>query len=147
MLSRRSLLGSAALAATVPAGPAAAAPPTFLDAIARAAAADSAYRASGLLSARMMDPAGRLSPTWRAHRLALLSERRAARSALYALTPATQDEARALVAYYASRAKVATDPTALRVLRRRVLKVLARAGAASPGCELPAVLVAHNAPS
>ncbi|MGL0061752.1 hypothetical protein O6146_23945, partial [Salmonella enterica subsp. enterica] len=76
---------------------------------------------------------------WRAYRFGVLAERYSARRALHALTPATADEAAALVAYHAERASLTSDPEAARAARRRLRKIFARPGAALMP-ELPAAL-------
>jgi len=145
VLSRRSLFGAAALlgpllrsGAAMPADP-------LLTAIRITEAADMAHRAAGLASSSHM-VAGKLSAEWRAHREKLAHARYVARANLHALTPSTQDGARALVAYYAARAEQAGHIGAVRSARRRLREVFARSGAARPAAPLPAVLMAREAP-
>lgn len=140
-LSRRALF-AAALVPALPAMPAAAEPSrlSFFAAAVRAKSADMAYRASGLISHQTGATGVPSAPEWRAHRAALMAERYAARVDLEAMTPATDAEARALVGYYAARAEMIGTPGAARRCRRRLSKILARPGAAQPGCDLPAIL-------
>ncbi|MET3695382.1 hypothetical protein [Methylobacterium goesingense] len=104
-----------------------------------------AHRAAGLASATHM-VAGKLSAEWRAYREKLAHARYVARANLHALTPSSQDEARALIAYYAARAERADSTGATRSARRRLREVFARSGAVQPGAPLPALLAARGNP-
>jgi len=132
-MSRRSVLalGLAPLAA-----PVAAAMPlpvdTMATAIRRARLADAAHRQSGRDTLTVFGASGPRPAYWRAYRFGVMAERYSARRALHALTPATADEASALVAYYAERAELSANPETARAGRRRLRKVFARPGAASP---------------
>lgn len=111
----------------------------FAAAIRRARLADAAHRQAGRDTLDVFGPNGHRPAYWRAYRFGVLAERYSARRALYALTPATADEADALVAYFAERAEITGNPETARAARRRLRKVFARPGAA-PAPELPAVL-------
>lgn len=114
-------------------------PSPFLAAIRRARLADAANRQAGADSLAVFGPNGVRPAYWRAYRFGVLAERYSARRALHALTPATADEASALVAYHAERVSLTADPEAARAARRRLRKVFARPGAA-PAPPLPAIL-------
>ena len=114
-------------------------PSPFLAAIRRARLADAANRQAGADSLAVFGPNGVRPAYWRAYRFGVLAERYSARRALHALTPATADEASALVAYPAERVSLTADPEAARAARRRLRKVFARPGAA-PAPPLPAIL-------
>lgn len=132
-MSRRSVL---ALGLVPLAAPVAAVMPVPVDtmaaAIRRARLADAAHRQAGADSLNVFGPNGARPAYWRAYRFGVLAERYSARRALHALTPATPDEASALVAYYAERAEMTGDPETARAGRRRLRKVFARPGAPLP---------------
>ncbi|GEL44574.1 hypothetical protein MEX01_51650 [Methylorubrum extorquens] len=111
----------------------------LLVAIRRARLADAAHLQAGRDSIDVFGPHGPRPAYWRAYRFGVMAERYSARRALHALTPATADEAHALVGYYAERAALTDDPGAARAARRRLRKVFARAGAA-PAPALPPAL-------
>lgn len=137
MLTRRATIASALAMLAAPAIGAASSP--YLVAIRRARLADAANRQAGADSLAVFGPIGVRPAYWRAYRFGVLAERYSARRALHALTPATADEASALVAYHAERASLTADPAAAKAARRRLRKIFARPGAA-PMPELPAVL-------
>ena len=139
-MSRRSVL---ALGLIPLAAPLAAAMPAPVDtmavAIRRARLADATHRQAGRDTLSAFGASAPRPAYWRAYRFCVLAERYSARRALHALTPATANEAAALVAYYAERAELSGDPETARAGRRRLRKVFARPGAA-PAPPLPAAL-------
>jgi hypothetical protein len=102
----------------------------FAEAIRWAKAGDDAYRRTGDCARETQAAGIPLPADWRPYRAGLLRVRTEARFALYSMTPATAEEAAALVAYYRHRAKTSGDPVAFRAARRRLLKVAKRPGAA-----------------
>ncbi len=147
MLPRRAFL-AVALLPVLPTMPASAEPPAasslaFFAAVVRAKAADAAYRASGLVSARTLAGAP-ASAKWRAHRAAQQAERYAARRDLEAMTPATEAEACALTDYFAARAEMIGTAGAARRCRRRLRKILSRPGACQPEGDLPPALAPRD---
>ncbi|MCP2083968.1 UNVERIFIED_ORG: hypothetical protein J2W74_005233 [Methylorubrum zatmanii] len=137
MLTRRATIASALALLAAPALPAASSP--FLAAIRRARLADAAHLQAGRDSLDVFGPNGPRPAYWRAYRFGVMAERYSARRALHALTPATADEASALVAYFAERASLTGNPETARAARRRLRRMFARPGAvAAP--ELPAIL-------
>lgn len=137
MLTRRETIASALAMLAAPA--VGATPSPFAIAIRRARLADAAHRQAGADSLDVFGPNVVRPAYWRAYRFGVLAERYSARRALHALTPATADEAAALVAYHAERASLTSDPEAARAARRRLRKIFARPGAALMP-ELPAAL-------
>lgn len=137
MLTRRTTIASALAMLAAPA--LSAVPSPFLTAIRRARLADAAHLQAGRDSLDVFGPHGPRPAYWRTYRFGVVAERYSARRALHALTPATADEASALVAYYAERASLTGNPEMARAARRRLRKVFARPGAA-PAPELPAIL-------
>ncbi|HEV2542924.1 MAG TPA: penicillin-binding protein [Methylobacterium sp.] len=138
MLTRRATIASALAMLAAPA--IGATPSPYLAAVRRARNADGAHRQAGRDSLAVFGPAMPRPAYWRAYRFGVLAERYSARRALHALTPATADEASALVAYHAERVSLTDDPEADRAARRRLRKVFARPGAA-PAPPLPAILM------
>ena len=114
-------------------------PSPLLVAIRRARLADAAHRQAGRDTLDVFGLNGPRPAYWRAYRFGVMAERYSARRALHALTPATADEAAALVAYYSERVAFTDDPGAARAARRRLRKVFARPGAA-PAPALPPAL-------
>lgn len=141
MISRRTILalGLAPLALPVVAAAAPARLDTMAVAIRRARLADAAHRQAGSDTLAAFGPSGPRPAYWRAYRYGVMAERYSARRALHALTPATPDEAAALVAYYAERAELSDNPETARAGRRRLRKVFARPGA-PPAPPLPQIL-------
>lgn len=138
--SRRGVLAVMLAAAAVPPAIAATVRPDALAAaVRRARLADAAHRQAGRDTLAVFGPGAPRPAYWRAYRFGVLAERYSARRALHALTPATPDEASALVAYYAERAELSDDPETARHTRRRLRKVFARPGAA-PAPPLPPAL-------
>lgn len=137
MLTRRATIASALAMLAAPA--ISSTPSPYLVAIRRTRLADAANRQAGRDSIDVFGPSGPRPSYWRAYRFGVMAERYSARRALHALTPATADEAAALVAYHAERASLTADPTAVKAARRRLRKIFARPGAA-PMPDLPAVL-------
>lgn len=144
LFTRRTLFGAAALLSPLLRTGAAVTPDPLLAAIRITEAADMAHRAAGLASALHRQADGRLTTEWRAYRVALAKERRAARLDLHALTPATQAGALALIGYYAARAERAGTRGAARTSRRYLREVFSRPDACQPGCSLPALM--HHPP-
>ena len=139
-MSRRSILALGFAPLVAPVSAAMSAPvDTMAAAIRRARLADAAHRQAGRDTLTAFGPDAPRPDFWRAYRFGVLAERYSARRALHALTPATPDEAVALVAYYAERAKLSDDPETARHARRRLRKVFARPGAA-PAPPLPQAL-------
>ncbi|WP_158020219.1 penicillin-binding protein [Methylorubrum extorquens] len=136
-MTRRATIASALAMLAAPALPAA--PSPFAVAIRRARLADAAHLQAGRDSIDVFGSNGPRPAYWRAYRFGVMAERYSARRAVYALTPATADEAHALVAYFAERASLTADPGAAKAARRRLRKVFARPGAASAP-EMPAIL-------
>ncbi len=101
--------------------------------------ADAAHLQAGRDSLDVFGLTGPRPAYWRAYRFGVVAERYSARRALHALTPATADEASALVAYFAYRASQTGNPETARAARRRLRRAFARPGAAAMP-ELPAVL-------
>lgn len=137
MPTRRTAIASALAMLAAPA--LSAVPSPFYAAIRRARLADAAHLQAGRDSLDVFGPNGPRPAYWRAYRFGVVAERYSARRALYALTPATSDEASALVAYYAERASLTANPETARAARRRLRKVFARPGA-TPAPALPAIL-------
>jgi hypothetical protein len=137
--SRRAVLRAVVMGGPVLRASLAASPDRILVAIRSAQAADALYRAAWhSLGAGHANFAFRAAD--RAHLANLRENRRAARFALHGLTPSSAAGARALVAYYASRAAASGDASVAKAARRRLRKVFARPGACGPDCALPAVL-------
>ena len=137
MPTRRTAIATALAMIAAPA--LGAVPSPLFVAIRRARLADAAHRQAGRDSLAVFGPAMPRPAYWRAYRFGVMAERYSARRALHALTPATAEEAAALVAYYAERATITGTPETARAARRRLRRVFARPGAASMP-ELPAVL-------
>ncbi|KAB7785995.1 penicillin-binding protein [Methylorubrum populi] len=137
MPTRRTALASVLAVLAAPA--IGAVPRPLFVAIRRARLADAAHRQAGRDTLDVFGPNGHRPAYWRAYRFGVLAERYSARRALYALTPATADEADALVAYFAERAEITGNPETARAARRRLRKVFARPGAA-PAPALPPAL-------
>lgn len=134
LVTRRTVLGAAALFGPLLRSGLAMPSDPLLAAIRITEAADMAHRAAGLASSSHM-VTGKLSAEWRAHRDALARARSAARTSLHALTPTTQAGARALVRYYANRVALAHPVSARgasRAAQRRLREVFARPGACLP---------------
>lgn len=139
MPTRRTAIASALAMIAAPALGTPHIPTPFVAAIRRARLADAAHRQAGRDSLAVFGTAMPRPAYWRAYRFGVMAERYSARRALYALTPATADEASALVSYFAERVAFTDDPGAARAARRRLRRVFARPGAA-PAPEVPAVL-------
>nr|WP_137831793.1 penicillin-binding protein [Methylobacterium sp. L1A1] len=137
--TRRVVLAAVLSAVSAPPTVAVTRPDPLAAAIRRARLADAAHRQAGHDAVTAFGPIAPRPAYWRAYRFGVLAERYSARRALHALTPATPDEASALVAYYAERAELSGDPQTARAGRRRLRKVFARPGAA-PAPELPPAL-------
>ncbi|WP_342150407.1 penicillin-binding protein [Methylorubrum sp. SB2] len=137
--TRRVVLAVVLSAVATPPAARAARPDPLAAAIRRARLADSAHRQAGRDTLTAFGPDAPRPTYWRAYRSGVLAERYSARRALHALTPATADEASALVAYYAERAELSGDPDTARHARRRLRKVFARPGA-PPAPPLPPAL-------
>lgn len=137
MPTRRIAIASALAMIAAPA--LGAVPSPLFVAIRRARLADAAHRQAGRDTIDVFGLNGPRPAYWRAYRFGVMAERYSARRALYALTPATADEASALVAYYAERVTFTDDPGAARAARRRLRKAFARPGAA-PAPDLPPAL-------
>ena len=101
----------------------------FAEAIRWAKAGDAAYRRTGDCARETQAAGIPLPADWRSYRAGLLRVRTEARFALHSMTPATAEEAAALVAYYRDRAEASGDPVAFRAARKRLLKVAKRPGA------------------
>ncbi|MER2250869.1 penicillin-binding protein [Methylorubrum podarium] len=137
MPTRRTAIATALALIAAPA--LGAVPSPLFVAIRRARLADAAHRQAARDTLDVFGSNGPRPAYWHAYRFGVMAERYSARRALYALTPATADEASALVAYYAERASLTGNPETARAARRRLRKVFARPGAA-PAPALPPAL-------